>query len=123
MIIIVFRLFNTFEVIDAVVDGNAAGAIEKLRVMFAADRSAEYTFVGAFAYHFRRMFGAKALMEQGVNSFQVAKQMRIWGNRDGFFAQLRKLSLAQIGSYIARLARTDYEIKSGLAQPRPPRQA
>ena len=93
--------------------GNIAQAIDRLRGMFAEDRTAEYTVVGAFAYHFRRLFGAKVLLENGVGSTEIANRLRIWGNKDGFFAQLRKMSLKQIGDILQQLAATDYAVKTG----------
>jgi len=110
------RIFSVFAVIDAVIAGNIAQAIYRLRTMFAEDKTAEYTVVGAFAFHFRRMFGAKVLLENGVGSAEIASRLRIWGNRDSFFAQLRKMSLKQIGSILQQLAATDYAIKTGRAK-------
>ena len=112
------RLFNAFAVIDAIAANNAGLAVSRLREMFEKDRSAEFTFVGAFAYHLRRMFAAKAMLDDGVSTNSVASKLRIWGNKEGFFAQLRKMSLNQIGSYISQLAQTDYEIKTGRTNPR-----
>lgn len=110
------RIFGVFAVIDAVIAGNVAQAIYRLRTMFAEDRTAEYTVVGAFAFHFRRMFGAKVLLENGVDSAEIANRLRIWGDKDRFFAQLRKMSLKQIGSILQQLAATDYAIKTGRAK-------
>ena len=107
------RLFNVFSVIDAITAGNVGKAIARLRNMFAEDKSAEYTVVGAFAFHFRRMFNAKTLLEEGLGPAEVAKRLRIWGNKDAFFAQLRKISLEQIGKNLQQLAETDYRIKTG----------
>jgi DNA polymerase-3 subunit delta len=107
------RMFNAFAVIDAVVAGNVGQAIERLRGMFAEDRSAEYTAVGAFAFHLRRMFNAKVLLEKGVRPHEVLQRLRIWGDTDGFFTQLHKLSLRQIGAYLQQLAETDHAIKTG----------
>jgi len=111
------RLYNTFSVIDACLNGQTAKAIERLREMFAKDRSAEYMVVGAFGYQFRRMFNAKRLLAQGLGPSQVAKQLRIWGGADRLFAQLRKLSLADIGQNLKQLAETDYAIKTGRIKP------
>jgi len=107
------RLFNAFAVIDAMIAGDVGAAVERLRGMFADDKSAEYTVVGAFAYHFRRLFSAKALLEKGVGRGAIEKKLRIWGNKDGFFAQLRQMSLKQIGTSLQHLAEIDYEIKTG----------
>jgi DNA polymerase-3 subunit delta len=111
------RIFNAFAVIDAVIAEDITQAINRLRAMFAEDRSAEYTFVGAFAFHFRRMFNAKVLLEKGVSTAEIAKGLRMWGDREKrFFAQLRKISLKQIGDILQQLAATDYAIKTGQAK-------
>jgi DNA polymerase-3 subunit delta len=110
------RLFNAFAVIDTIISGNAAQAVERLRKMFAEDRTAQFSVVGAFAFHFRRMFGAKALLEKGLNTAEIAKRLRIWRDKDGFFTQLHKVTLKQIGSILQKLAEADYAIKTGRAK-------
>ena len=110
------RLFNAFAVIDAIIAGNAGVAIERLRGMFEADKSTEYTVVGAFAYHIRRMFNAKILLDKGVHQNQIESRLRIWGDTNAFFAHLRQISLKQIGIYLRQLGETDYEIKTGRTQ-------
>ena len=112
------RLFNAFAVIDAIIAGSAAQAIDRLRSMFAEDKSAEYKAVGAFAYHFRRMFNAKVLLEKGVRPAEIANRLRIWGDKDAFFSQLRKVTLKQIGANLQQLAEMDYAIKTGRTNPR-----
>jgi len=107
------RIFSAFAVIDAVIAGNAGAAVERLRGMFAQDKSTEFTVVGAFAFHFRRMFNAKVLLNKGVRGGEVAERFRIWSQKDRFFAQLRQMSLKQIGGYLQQLAETDYAIKTG----------
>ena len=107
------RIYGAFAVIDACLAGDTADAISRLRNMFAGDKNAEYTVVGAFAYHFRRMFNARALLEDGLNPYDIAGRLRIWGNKDGFFAQVRKMSLKQIGATLQKLAAIDYAIKTG----------
>jgi DNA polymerase-3 subunit delta len=110
------RLFNAFAVIDAIIAGNVGVAIERLRGMFEVDKSTEYTVVGAFAYHLRKMFDAKILLDKGVNQRQIENKLRIWGNTDAFFTHLRRISLKQIGQYLQQLGETDYEIKTGQTQ-------
>jgi len=107
------RIFGAFAVIDAIVAGDTVGAIERLRNMFSEDRTAEYTVVGAFAFHMRRMFQAKVLLEHGVSPAEITKKLRVWSNKDGFFAQLKAMSLEQIGTSLSRLAEIDYAIKTG----------
>lgn len=107
------RMFGAFSVIDAITDGRIDTAVERLRNMFMMDRSAEFTVVGAFAFHFRKMFRAKALLEKGVNAQQIIGQLRVFGNKDGFFRQVRALSLRQIGRVLCELARIDHGMKTG----------
>ncbi len=107
------RIFSAFAVIDACLAGDSAQAVDRLRNMFAEDSSAEYTVVGAFAFHFRRLFNAKVLFDKGVQPAEVAARLRIWGNKEGFFAQLRRMSLQQIGDTLQQLAQIDYAIKTG----------
>lgn len=111
------RLFDCFAVINAVTAGDAGQAVARLRNMFAADRSAQYTATGAFGFHFRRMFRAKALLDEGARPAEVAGKLRIWGDRESFFAQLKKMTLKQIGDNIKHLAETDFQIKTGQAKP------
>jgi DNA polymerase-3 subunit delta len=107
------RLFNAFAVIDAVVAGDTGQAVERLRRMFAEDKSAEYTVVGAFAFHFRRMFKARAMLEEGVKPAEIASRLRIWHNKEGFFLQLRRMPLKKIGDIMQQLADIDYAVKTG----------
>ena len=110
------RLFSAFAVIDAIIAGNPGVAIERLRGMFAADKSTEYTVVGAFAYHIRKMFNAKILLDKGLRPREIENRLRIWGDTNAFFAHLRQMSLKQIGKYLQQLGETDYAIKTGQTQ-------
>jgi DNA polymerase III subunit delta len=108
------RLFNSFEVIDAIVEDKISDAIERLRGMLSEDKSAEYTVVGAFAYHFRRMFNAKVMLERGSSRVDVSGVLRLRRNKeDGFFRQLNRMTLRQIGGVLQQLAEMDAAIKTG----------
>jgi len=107
------RIFGAFAVIDACLAGDSAQAIDRLRKMFAEDKSAQFTVVGAFAFHFRRLFNAKVLLDKGAAPAEVAAKLRVWSNKESFFAQLRRMSLQQIGDTIGALAQIDYAIKTG----------
>lgn len=111
------RLFGAFDVIDAVVAGDTGEAVNRLRAMFAEDKSTEYSVVGAFSYHFRRMFNAKVMLEDNVQPNEIATRLRVWSNKDSFFSQLRKVTLKQLGTSLKRLAAIDYAIKTGRARP------
>jgi len=107
------RIFDAFEVISAMTAGDTNTAITRLRNMFRGEKDAEYSVVGAFAYHFRRMFSAKAMLAKGANEGQVAGKLRIWYDKDAFFDHLRRISLAEAGSILRRLAAIDHASKSG----------
>jgi DNA polymerase-3 subunit delta len=111
------RIFGAFAVIDKCLAGNASAAVERLRNMFASDRSTEFKVVGAFAFHFRRMFNAKVLLGEGIRPYEIVKRLQIRGNKDRFFAQLQKMTLKQIGDGIQQLAGIDYAIKTGGTKP------
>jgi DNA polymerase-3 subunit delta len=112
------REFDAFEVIESCLQRKTGPAIERLRKMLAEDKSAEYTTIGAFAFHIRRLFTAKKMLDEGCSQYDVAGKARIFYNKEAHFALLKRLSLRQIGDQIQRLAETDYAIKRGLAQPR-----
>jgi DNA polymerase-3 subunit delta len=110
------RIYGAFEVIDAVTAGNPGEAVRRLRNMFEEDRDAEYSVVGAFAYHVRRMFKAKVMLDNGVNPNDIARQLHVWSNKDRFFAQLQRFGLSQIAVFLEELAALDYATKTGQAQ-------
>ncbi len=109
------RIFGAFEVIDSMTAGNTAKAIEKLRIMFSSDKDAEYTVVGAFAWHFRRMFSASAMLKNGDSTDFISKKLRIFWNKNEFFSTLKKMPLEKLGECLKQLAEIDYGIKTGRA--------
>ncbi|MGA2092980.1 MAG: DNA polymerase III subunit delta [Sedimentisphaerales bacterium] len=112
------RLFDAFKIIDTCLEHKPGPAVERLRRMFADDKSAEYSTVGAFAYHFRKLFTAKKLLLDGLNEYSAAGKAGIFYNKDAQLAQLRRLSIRQIGDQLKQLAEIDHAIKTGQSQPR-----
>ena len=110
------RIYDAFEVIDAIIGGDAGRAVTRLRNMFEQDKSAEYSVVGAFAFHLRRMFQARALLDKRTSPVEIARQLRIWYNKDRFFAQLQRTTLSQIAAFLEELAAVDHATKTGQAQ-------
>ncbi len=111
------RGFSVFEVLDSIGSKDKTVAISRLRSMLALDRSSQFTAIGAFAMHLRKMFNAKVMLNAGQNQMQVAAKARIWSAKQQFFDNLEKLSLQAIACYIAAIAETDYMIKTGQATP------
>ncbi|MFA5553433.1 MAG: DNA polymerase III subunit delta [Phycisphaerae bacterium] len=111
------RIHNIFNSIDAAIAGNVSDAVLKLREVFEQDKNSQFTFVGAFAYHLRRMFNAKVMLESGISEQQIIKNLKIWYGKEAFLAQIRKVSIFRIGKLISELSRIDYEIKTGRTSP------
>ena len=107
------RVFNVFGVFDAALTGQTDNAISRLRNMFASDKSAEFTAVGAFEYQLNKMFKAKTMLQDHQNPAQIATKLRVFGRKEDFFKIVGKLSQKQIGDMIQKLAITDFEIKRG----------
>jgi DNA polymerase III delta subunit len=108
------RMFGAFEVIDSINAGRIAPAMDRLRNMFATDKDSEYRVVGAFGYHFRRLFRAKALMSKGVPAQQAATKAGVFGYRQqDFLRQAGQMTLPQLGSIMAELGKIDFGIKTG----------
>lgn len=108
------RVFGAFDVIDAIILQKTDEALRRLRNMFESDKSTEYTVLGAFAYHFRKLFTARAFLDKGLPRQAIAKKAGIWGPyQDQFFAQVRMVSLPQAGRILVKLGRMDFLIKTG----------
>ena len=107
------RIFDAFNVINEMSSGNTKKAVVRLRKMFAADRSSQYTIIGAFSYHFRQMFTAKAMLEKRQSKKEVISKCRIWGDIEGFFRRLSKLTLSQLANILTELAKIDHGSKTG----------
>ncbi len=111
------RVYGAFDVIEALSQGNRTEAVKRLRNMFSEDKNAQYTVVGAFAYHVRRLFQGKALLAQGQSQQAVAQSLKLWARKDAFFRQLQGLSLMQLSQQLAQLAQIDFQIKTGQVRP------
>jgi DNA polymerase-3 subunit delta len=107
------RMFDAFGVIDSISNHNIGSVIIRIRNMFAADKSAEYSVVGAFGYHFRKIFRAKAMLSKGVPPQQAAVKAGIRYKQDEFLRQVKHLSLPQIAWILAELGRIDFGMKNG----------
>lgn len=110
------RNYDVFNVIDAMTAGRTDEAVRRLRNMFSSDKDAEYTVVGAFAFHFRRMFRARAMMDRRIAPPQIASELRIYYGKEQFFSNLSVWNLRTIAEVIKALARIDYESKTGRAR-------
>lgn len=108
------RMFGAFEVIDSINAGQIVPAMDRLRNMFAADKNSEYTVVGAFGYHFRRLFRVKTFLEKGDRPQQAVTKAGVFGyfQRD-VLRQAQQLTLLQLGNIMAELGKIDFGLKTG----------
>jgi len=107
------RMFNAFEVIDAVCQGRCGQAIDRLRLMFEQNKDSEYTVVGAFAFHFRRLFRARALVDKGQSPAQAAQALGVRWYKERFFEQVKAMGLKQGAAALCELGGIDFGIKTG----------
>jgi DNA polymerase-3 subunit delta len=109
------RVFDAFEVIDSLSGPNQRQAFDRLRRMFAADRDTEFTIVGAMAYHFRRLFRVKAMVEKGDNEQTALRKAGVTVPKfqQKFSQQLGRYSLKALGQLLGELGEMDYQTKTG----------
>lgn len=107
------RMFDAFGVIDSISTGRIGPAVSRIRNMFAADKNAEYSVVGAFGYHFRQLFRAKGLMAKGASPQQAAMKMGVRYKQNEFLQQAGRFSLTQLAGILAELGRIDFGLKTG----------
>jgi DNA polymerase III subunit delta len=107
------RHYSVFNVIDAMTAGNTARALTRLDQMLAQDRDAQYTAVGAFAWHFRRLHQARLMASERVADQAIIKQLRIWSQAEQFMRQVKRLSLESIEGALRGLLQVDLVSKRG----------
>jgi DNA polymerase-3 subunit delta len=109
------RQFNVFNVIDAMTVSQSASALQRLEQMLRQDRDAQFTVVGAFAWHFRRLYKARVLMDKGMAPGAINKELRIWSQPDQFIGQVKRLNLMRIGAILRELMVLDWHSKTSSA--------
>ena len=107
------RMFSAFEVIDGITTNNPGQALTRLSNMFASDKDTQYTVVGAFGYHFRKLFTARAMMAKGASAMEATSKAGVWYQKEAFSAQLTRLTLEQLAWVLGELGRIDHGIKTG----------
>lgn len=107
------RHYNAFNVIDAMIAGDVGAALGRLEQMLAQDRSAQFTAVGAFAWHLRRLYQARLLLDERRGDREIIKELRIWSQPQEFMAQVRRLPIERLAAALRALARIDYDSKTG----------
>jgi len=107
------RQYSVFNVIDAMSGGYKAMALLRLDQMLGQDREAEYKSIGAFAWHFRRLYTARLMMDKRVSAQVIIRNVRIWAGQEQFIRQVRQISLKDVCGALQTLTEIDYASKTG----------
>lgn len=109
------RRFDVFNVIDAMVAGHTAEALNLLDRMLSQDKDAEYKSVGAFAWHFRRIYNACVMLKKRTPESQIFKQLRIWPReaQPQFIQQARRIGGQGASKALIKLMDIDLASKTG----------
>ncbi len=107
------RQFNAFNVIDAMTEGNTALALTRFNQMIQRSKDAQFTAVGAFAWHFRRLYNARLLLDERVSERDIISRVKLWGNVRQFMTQVHRLNIRQIAAVIRELTKIDLDSKTG----------
>lgn len=109
------RVFDAFEVIETLSGTDKAKAFDRLRRMFQGDRDAIFSAIGAFGFHFRRMFRCKAMIQKGEtpNAAALKAGLKSPAMQGKFLNQLKRYTLEELGQLLAELGYMDYQSKTG----------
>lgn len=102
---------NVFALLDAMADGNAAGAIERWQQVVATDPAARDRAVGGLAWGVRQLLEASRARDRGQSLVPLARKM--WIDPSRLEARLRRLTGRQLEQRLADLLRVDVQVKSG----------
>lgn len=107
------RQFNAFNVIDAMTEGNTSLALRLFDQMISRSRDASFTAVGAFAWHFRRLYNARVMLDKRMPDQAIIAKLRLWGRVDEFMRQAKCLSIRQLAGILKQLMKIDLDSKTG----------
>lgn len=117
------REHSNFELTDAILEGDRKRALNLLDRIYTnaseSPQSLSLMILGAIASNYRKMLGAKELMQQNAPNSEVAK---IVGMSPfvvtKFNERVRKVETTQILRGIEKIAKVDVALKTSLATPR-----
>lgn len=109
---------TNFVLTDNLLEGNKTRALEDLKKVLD-DGAEPVMLLGLLAHHYRRLFAAKELMNQGVDRREVSKVMRLpYSKQEEFLAYARRTETETFSKILRRLADSDLAIKTSQATPR-----
>ncbi len=109
------RKFDVFNVIDAMITGNTALSLDRLDRMLRQDRDAEFKSVGAFAWHFRRLYNACLMSKKRVPDFEICRELKVWPKavHRQFLQQSRRMGVSGASLALRKLMDLDLASKTG----------
>lgn len=107
------RQYNVFDVIGAMTQGFVGKALTLLEQMLSQDRDAQYKAVGAFAWHFRRLYKGRLMLEKTIPEREIVRELRIWSQPEAFLRQLKLLRIESIADCLRTLMHIDLVSKTG----------
>ena len=109
---------TNFVLTDNLLENNKSKALSDLKKVLD-DGAEPLMLLGLLAHHYRRLFAAKELMNQGVDRREVAKIMRLpYSKQEEFLAYARRTEAEKFTKILSRLSYTDLAIKTSQATPR-----
>ena len=109
---------SNFILTDNLLENNKPKALSDLKKVLD-DGAEPLMLLGLLAHHYRRLFAAKELMNQGVDRREVAKVMRLhYSKQEDFLAYARRTETEKFTKILRRLSDTDLAIKTSQATPR-----
>lgn len=104
--------------LSAMTDGNAGPLIEKVHELIDLAGQADVQVSYFIADLMRKLHVARAMLDGGAGRDQVAKEMKLWGARQGmFFNVLGRVEPAQLRQWLADALDATARPRQGLGDP------
>ena len=113
------RELSAFEMIDALIKADTAGAMQLMERILEQDRSAEYTIIGLLAWHVRQLRKGRVMLSSGLSQAEICRQLRVWYRKqEEFMRQVKQSSDESLRLACKRLSEADHAVKSGSSKVR-----
>lgn len=104
---------DVFAVLDALADGDAAGAMAHWERVLATDRAAPARAIAGLAWGVRKLLDIKQQADRGVSIHVLSRQA--FASAEVLTRRLRATSLSRLQSQLCDLLDADFATKSGLS--------
>jgi DNA polymerase-3 subunit delta len=112
------REISNFDLVDYLLSRQKTKSLVTLQKILN-DGAEPLMLLGLLSYHFRRLFIAREMMNEGVDRKEVSRVMRLpYSKQQQFLETARRSKRSDLSRIIKRLAETDLAIKSSIGTPR-----